>query len=346
MFRNLLSKSILANPTAAIESKKIRQAAQAINVDRLPSFLNESQRDLKRVRTLAKAVNQLSELECANLLSRESEVCQRVVDIVSQLASLDKPNAANPTRRELLDSVVQSVREEKPLQMYASLCLEKGSGLRDGKLRWFLNGEKSAMPNNLATSACIKGWARVNEIMQKIDYPVKVTFLLGDLDYAVVDGCCEWCEPEWEEVLSRDTDKILEDTRKIADTYFGPDKGVEIKKWSSVYSCKDILTEVPRAEILIDSSRSPAIVKDSLVMYKQQWGYSSLARQLGIDDDKLDSFILGDVQRMAAQYRVESNYIQRCNGIQLWCESVPNPGWPIEISNFDGSGYVASLIME
>ncbi len=70
-----------------------------------------------------------------------------------------------------------------------------------------------------------------------------------------------------------------------------------------------------------------------------------MARQLGIDNDKLDSFILGDVQRMAAQYRVEANYIQRSNGIQLWCEAVPNPGWPIQISNFDNAGYVASLIM-
>jgi hypothetical protein len=272
MFRNLLSKTIQADPNAAIESAKIYKAAQAINIDQLPSFLTKLQKDLKRVKILAKSVSQFSELECANLLSKESEVCQRVVDIVSQLASLDKPNAANPTRRELLDSVAQSIREGKPLQMYASLCLEKAAGLRDGKLRWYLNGERAATPESLATSTSIKGWARVNEILQKVDYPVKVTFLLGDVDYAVVDGCAYWCTPEWQEILSRDTEKILNDTQQLADSYFGADKGVEIKKWSSVYPYQEILAEVPRAEVLIDGSQSSAIVKDSLVMCKPKNG--------------------------------------------------------------------------
>jgi hypothetical protein len=81
-------------------------------------------------------------------------------------------------------------------------------------------------------------------------------------------------------------------------------------------------------------------------MYKKQWGYAALAQKMGLDEDTLNSFIIGDVQRMAAQYRVEANYVEAREGIQLWCEAVPNPGWPLQLSNFNGAGFIASLIMD
>jgi hypothetical protein len=347
MFRTILSKSILTDPLAALESQKIFEAARAMRIDdSAPAFLSEAQREARRIKIFAKSVSQLSEYECAALLSREAELPSKAFEIVSQLARLDKPNASNPTRIELLDSVAQSVREGRPLEMIASLCLEKGPGLRDGKLEWFLNGRQSRTPDTLATSASIKGWGQVRTIFDAIDYPVRVTFLLGDQDYAVVDGCRYWCERGWEERLSRDTDRILRETQARADAFFGTERSVQIVKWSTLYSAEKVEMQLARAESLVTLEKAPSIITGSFEMYKRQWGYSALARRLQIDEDTLDSFITGDVQRMAAQYRVEANYVRCLNGIQLWCEAVPNPGWPIQLSNFDRSGYVPSLIME
>jgi ribosomal protein S10 len=347
MFRTILSKSILTDPQAALESKKIVEAARAMKInDSAPAFLSDTQREARRIRMFAKSVDQLSEYECATLLSREPELPTMAFKIVSQLVSLDKPNASNPTRIELLDSVAQSVREDRPLEMFASLCLEKGPGLRDGKLDWYLKSKQTKTPETLATSASIKGWSQVKKILDTINYPVQMTFLLGDQDYSIVDGCRYWCQSGWEDQLSQDTDRILKETQARADAFFGAERGVRVAKWSSLYSADKVEMQLPRAETLVTIEKSPAIVKGSFEMYKRQWGYSALSRKLKIDEDTLDSFITGDVQRMAAQYRVEANYVRCLNGIQLWCEAVPNPGWPIQLSNFDRSGYAPSLIMD
>jgi hypothetical protein len=273
-------------------------------------------------------------------------VSPKALEIVSRLAALDKPNAANPTRVQLLDTVARAVREDRPLEMFASLCLEKGIGLRDGKLDWFLNRKRGETPETLATTASMKGWGKVKQILDTVDYPIQVTILLGDLDYAIVDGCRFWCQPGWENTLRRDTDRIVTDTQKLATAFFGAERGVSVRKWSSLYTPDEIAAQLPRAEALVTPSESPSIIKASFDMYKKQWGYTPLARKMGIDDETLDTFIIGDVQRMAAQYRVEASYVEATNGIQLWCEAVPNPGWPIELSNFNRSGYVASLIMD
>jgi hypothetical protein len=347
MFREILTKAIRSDITAALQSDKILRAAQAIGADDVGwESLTAPQRELRRLKRFASSVKTLSELECAEILSQEARIDPKAVEIVSILASLDKPNAANPTRLQLLDVVAQRVREGRPLEMFASLCLEKGAGLRDGKLSWFLDGKRRETPEVLATTASIKGWGSVKKILEKVEYPVRVTFLLGDLDYAVVDGCGAWCEPGWEAILNKDTDRILKETKEQADAFFGSGRGVQVRKWSSFYAANEIVAELPRAETLVTPDKSPCIIKSSFEMYKRQWGYSALARKMDISEEALNAFIIGDVQRMAAQYRVEANYVQLFNGIQLWCEAVPNPGWPLELSNFTRSGYVPSLIMD
>jgi hypothetical protein len=347
MFRDLLAKTIRSDINAAIQSETILEAAKISAPEDVSwESLTAPQRDARRVKRFASSLDRLSELDCASLLAPKAPVTPEVVGIVSRLVSLDKPNATNPTRLELLNSVAQTIQEGRPLEMFASLCLEKGPGLRDGKLNWFLNGQAGETPRTLATEASIKGWATVKRILDTIDYPVYVRFLLGDLDYAVVDGCSSWCKPGWEEVLTKDTDRIVEETQERADQFFGNERNVRIMKWSSLYKVEEVLSQLPRAEALISPEQSPQIIKGSFEIYKRQWGYSALARRMGIDEGTLDTFIIGDVQRMAAQYRVEANYVQLYNGIQLWCEASPNPGWPIALSNFNRAGYVASLIME
>jgi hypothetical protein len=185
----------------------------------------------------------------------------------------------------------------------------------------------------------------VKQVLRDVKYPINVTFLLGDLDYAVADGCRFWCEPDWENILNRDTERIVAETTERATRFFGTDC-IRVQKWSSLYSANNILAELKKAETLVTPENSLAIIKSSFKIYKQQWGYAALAKKMKIDERALDAFIIGDVQRMAAQYRVEANWIQSVDGLQLWCEAVPNPGWPIELSNFDKAGYLASLIMD
>jgi hypothetical protein len=345
MFRKILSQTIRNTGYKPTEFPGIMAAALALKAPPMPPKLTYEQRSLKIVRALDNSVKNFSELECARILSGRPEISPDTLELVSQLIRFDKTNAFNPTRRELLTSVSDRVDECRPLEMFASLCLEKGPGLRDGTLEWFLKGNQLPTPQVLAKEASIKGWNQVREIVSQIDYPIEVTFLLGDLDYAVVDGCEDWCEAGWQEILSRDTDRILEETQEQANKFFGAEKNVKIKKWSSVYKAEEITQQLHRAEEILQNSSSSPLIRDSFEIYKRQWGYAKLAQKLGISEYQLESFILGDIQRMAAQYRVEANYVRDYNRIQLWCEAIPNPGWPIQLSNFDGSGYVASLIM-
>jgi hypothetical protein len=347
MFRDLLAKTIRSDITAAAQSPNILAAAKTAALeDGSWESLTGPQRDARQVKRFASSLDRFSELDCASLLVPKVPITSQVVDITSRLIALDKPNATNPTRIELLKSVGQKIQEGRPLEMVASLCLEKGPGLRDGKLNWFLYGQRGETPSTLATEASIKGWGTVKRILDTIKYPVNVRFLLGDLDYAIVDGCSSWCNPGWEEILTTDTDRIVRETQQLADKFFGTERNVRVVKWSSIYSPNEIVAQLTRAETLISPDQSPQIMRGSFEIYKRQWGYASLARKIGIDQKTLDTFIIGDVQRMAAQYRVEANYVQLYNGIQLWCEATPNPGWPIALSNFDRAGYVPSLILE
>lgn len=261
MFREMLVKTIRSNPTAALQSERIREAVASLKVDDTAwESLTGPQRETRKVNMFASSANGLSEVECARLLSKEPLVSPKVVEIVSLLASLDKANALNPNRLPLLDTVARAVREERPLKMFASLCLEKGPGLRDGKLDWFLNGKRGETPGTLATNASIKGLGKVRQILDKVDYPVKATILLGDLDYAIVDGCRFWCRPGWEETLQRDPDLILVKTQQFATAFFGPDKGGKVQKWSSLYSANEVEAQLPRAETLVTPTESPAII--------------------------------------------------------------------------------------
>lgn len=347
MFRDLLAKNIRSNIISAAQSEPIMEAAKkAIPEDGTWESLTGPQRDAKRVKRFASSLDRVSELDCASLLLPRVPITAEIVDISLQLIKLDQPNATNPTRVELLQSVAQTVQAGRPLEMFASLCLDKGPGLRDGKLNWFLNGRRSETPTTLATEASLKGWRTVKRLLDTIQYPVNVRFILADLDYTIVDGCSSWCKPGWEEVLKSDTDRILTKTQERANEVFGANRNVRILKWSSLYSPADIEAQLGRAEALVSLEQSPQLIKRSFEMYKQQLGYSALARKMAISENALDEFIINDLRRMAAQYRVEANYVRRYDGIQLWCESTPNPGWPLALSNFDRAGYAPSLIME
>ena len=353
MFRALLVNKIRCNVDETLQRGSIQDPLKVI-----PSGCTEGNNwdNLTPPQQLRKLVGgfigklaKLEVLDHMQMLSSEKGVTSQVQEIVLQLCKLDKPNATNPTRLELLEAVTRAVRDGKPIEMVASLCLEKGPGLREGKLGWYLSGQRAPTPSVLAEDACRKGWETVKRLLEIVKYPINVRFVIGDLDYAVVDGCREWCLGDWTATLNRDTDRIVKETQSRANAFFGEGHNVQVVKWSELYEAKEIEAELLRATTILgvaDTTAPPKIVVDSIDMYKHQWGYAALARRLGISDDQVKAFIIGDVQRMAAQYRVEANYVRRLDGIQLWCEAVPKPSWPIELSNYDGAGYVACLIMD
>jgi hypothetical protein len=109
--------------------------------------LSTNQINLRRIRAFVNSLGQMSEIDCAKLLTNDATITEEALRLVSVLTGIDKPNASNPTRVQLLELVARRVHANKPLEMFASLCLEKGDGVRDGKLNWFLNKKGSYSPN-------------------------------------------------------------------------------------------------------------------------------------------------------------------------------------------------------
>ena len=178
MFRSMLSNLIRSEAEVAIKTGAVSTPVRIVPSG-LDSWdaLTPPQQLRKVVSRFMKKLDQLSDLECLQMVSREAGVTGEVLAITSQLAALDMKNARNPTLLLLAEAVARAVKSGKPIDMFASLCLEKGPGVRDGKLDWFLEGKRRDTPDVLASTASVRGWSTIKRILTTVDYPVRVRFL-------------------------------------------------------------------------------------------------------------------------------------------------------------------------
>ena len=159
----------------------------------------------------------------------------------------------------------------------------------------------------------------------------------------MLDGCSSWCEKGWDNRLADEVSSISKDLQARARSYFSCD--IQVSGWSSIYQSKLIEDELVRAKDETVWQNREQLIDSSLTIYLKQWGYETIASRMGISLNEIKRFIIGDVTRTAAQYKVEARQVKSLDGIQLWCEAVPNPSWPIRISNYDGEDFVPGLLI-
>ena len=119
----------------------------------------------------------LTPQNCMQMISRELGVTPEVARIVEFLVGNERPNSGNPAIREIIEVVARTCARNEPLQFVASFCLEKNPEVREGKLAYFLKGDRLPTPRAFATSASLKGWAQIKKIIDNVGYPVSVRFL-------------------------------------------------------------------------------------------------------------------------------------------------------------------------
>lgn len=253
-------------------------------------------------------------------------------------------NDKNPTRNVLIDYVCETLVKDQPLKIYMSQCLKKASGIRTGKIDYFLRGNSEKKDvSTFVQGIEKKGWGQLRNILRESPLQIDTTIYLGDMDFETLDGCNVWCSQDSLARLSEEITALREAIQREADDYFGC-SAVKIRTWSEEYDASKFQSIMQQAEAE-KTWRTEAFMKKSRYPYLKNWGYRELGEQLKIPEKAMVQFIDNDIIRTAGQYRLESTLLKERGGIQAWGETVADPLWPLEISNFDKAGLPPSLIL-
>jgi hypothetical protein len=268
----------------------------------------------------------------------------RSVAVLRSLLNLSFINQSNPTLEELGAYVVRQVDAEKPLRIVMSQCFKKTPEVREQKLAFYLGQDSSVeTPKTFIQGVETLGWDTLASMVRNIPWPLEISIVLGDMDWFSMDGCKYWANKSALEGLEKETVNAQKALQREASAAF-PEISVKVKRWTDLYSLSEFEQELSRAK---DTSHwiEEGLIEDSLKMYLDQWGYRAKGRKMGVAEEALLKFIEGDCIRTGAQYRVEANKIQSLDAIQAWAERVPNPLWPLRMSNYDGAGVPPTIFL-
>jgi len=285
----------------------------------------------------------LSESDFLRMTFKELDVSDRAADVITALVAAGCANEKNPTIAALVAAVNDVVNAGRPLECVISQCIAKAPDVRPAKLDYFTGRE--TRPRTIARFTAgleCKGWDKLSRILNDVAYPIQVTMLLGDMDLRTIDGAERWADAVSLDRLDDELRDVRNEVSRDARVRFGAEN-VTVRGWSEFYTVPEFQAAVDRAED-IGRWSDRALIAESTDLYKQ-YGYRRLQRELDIAPEVMDRFILDDVVRTAAQYRLEADIAARERAIQLWAESVPNKMWPIKISNYDGAGYAPAIVL-
>ena len=250
----------------------------------------------------------------------------------------------NPTMDQVVEYVAQQTRAGEPLRFIMSQCIAKGEQIRPGKMNYFLDGTTTDEPiERFAKGIEAKGWELVKGLAKRVNYPVEIVLMLGDMDYFTMDGCALWANADSTERWESEMRALQSEVRERAEEFFGSNP-VSVERWSDRYSVDDFSAALEKAKDR-EGWTDQGVFAASTDMYLEQWGYRALAARRGVDLETMEAFIAEDVVRTAAQYGLEAAIARAESAMQVWAERVPIPTWPIQLSNYDGAGYTPSIVL-
>jgi len=318
--------------------------------DRVWDDLDNSSRASDYVRRFArflrsKAANSIIlETDALKLSYPELAPTEREAQIILNLLSYSLLNDRNPSIDLLVQVCIERMRSNQPLQILTSQCISKAEEVRPAKLDFFLKQNRTLKePATFIKGVEIKGWEILKHLCQSIDYPLEVTIMVGDMDYYTLDAVRSWCRPEALLRLDLELAQCTAELDKKRQCFFG-DLDVSIRRWSELYNYCDFRTYYANA-ICLERWQETRLIEDSKRIYLYNWGYEDLRLRMRLNEAEIDSFIVEDVVRTAAQYRLEADICKGLGCIQAWAETVPTKMWPVRLSNYDGAGFLPSLIL-
>ncbi|MBX7143291.1 MAG: hypothetical protein K1X79_02460 [Oligoflexia bacterium] len=268
-------------------------------------------------------------------------------NLTVDLSRLTKYPTVNTTWGAVLKAIEAARQERRPITIAVSQCLEKNTDVIAGFDAWRLNklapGE-TVRVDNFSDRTKIKGWSALRDIQQKLNYPVQIVFILGDMDYLTVFQCQRWCDPNSLSGFGEEMAKRRANLQEEADAFFGAGRAA-VRLWSELYSFNSFESERARAADQATWRDYNGIIEPTIRMYREQWGFNALGQREKLTQDQLRSLIINEILNVAAQYRLESRLLVSEGAIQGWAEQVPSPSWPISISNYDGALEVPSLLL-
>lgn len=284
----------------------------------------------------------LSEADFLRMTLDSLNISERAANVAISLVNCGLANQSNPTIIQVVKNIQKAVDQNQPIRCTVSQCIAKAPTVRPAKLNYFIGRQTVPQQMPCFTDGLEeKGWQGLERLIKKVDYSVKITMMLGDMDIYTIDGATRWACPASLARLQSELAEVRVRVAESAQRRFG--SAVEVRGWSERYSVQDFEVALTRAA---DYSRwsDRDLFTESEDLYRQ-YGYRDQEIELNIPSAKMDQFIIDDVVRTAAQYRLEADLIRTDGALQLWAESVPNRIWPIKISNYDGGGTVPALVL-
>lgn len=285
----------------------------------------------------------LTEPDFLKMLLRDNPISDLGARVASALVTSGCAGERNPTIPNVVSAVDEAVRQGRPLECIASVCLTSSPVIEQVKIN--VRTDRASPPCSLdafATDFEEQGWNRLKRIFQTVPYRVHLTLLLDDIDLYTIEGAGTWADADSRVRLAREIDKIHAEVVKRAQLFFGA-RSVSVGRWST-YVPEDRFNHA--LHVAEDMGRwiNPALLSSSFDVYKMR-GYRMIQHSAAIPEQLMDRCILEDVTRRAAQYRLQADIVRSFQGIRLWVEPMPMRTWPLELSNYDGAGFAPTLFL-
>ncbi len=273
------------------------------------------------------------------------------LELVTKLLMQNIANSRNPTTHEIMSCVVGSIERDEPVKIYATQQIAEVAEVRHAKLSHFA-GEKNSRPHirQFIADTPTKpsgSWIKLRSLIQQSIYPVDLTLIIDDSSLYTIHRCEEWCDAHVLERLRHEINIACDRIAARAREFFH-DERVKVSRWSEHYPNSDFRRALTRALNLSHwhSQDRTGIFETCLEMHCDPWGYRELCKSKGLSSYKVDYVIVSDLIATAAQQRLRADVVRRDEAISVWSTYAgPDALWPVLLSNYDGVGYAASLIV-
>lgn len=277
---------------------------------------------------------------------------------LNALLSCSCANRLNPTVALIIKRVADSVAKSEPLQLVLHQRLPASQAARRAKIEHLLwNGVKTSSHHNWIDGADCSGWQALRTLLQQHPDSFRLTLLIDDFELLGVHDAAEWCQGKALGSLKQQLASWAYRVERAAEHYF---RGINLGL-SRVSNYIDLESFRMRRKHAAEFSNwavkdSHAILESSMEMSYDKWGSSQRLFVSGLPVKTSQMLVCQELVSLAAQHALiagafgggsgESARTDMSGCVLAWCaSSEPSPMWPVILSNYDASGYAASVVV-
>lgn len=268
--------------------------------------------------------------------------------LAGDILRFSKNSKNNPTTQHIKNCVALSTAQGEPVKLLVTQGLQASAELQKGWISHLLNCPVE--PRNISAFAVQTypiGWLGLRNLVDELAYPFDITFLLDDIALRTMYACDRWCSGQELARFENEAHIWRNQIEEQAKNFFAGGF-IKVEMWSSrygVFGYEQALRKVSDWNSWAKRDET-GLVETCLELDCSPFRSRGLYRELGLESSEMRQVILSGLLGMVANFRLQADTAIKQESLLVWTQGArANSFWPVVLSNYDGQGYAASLVL-